>query len=58
MKIKEAFKMLIKEGKSEYLFNRINNVRAIISNIKVNTDLKQFKKKEIDNIVDYILNEI
>lgn len=49
---------VIKEGESKYLFKKIKNIRAIISDKKIKTDLKQFKKSEIDNIVNYILNEI
>ena len=49
---------VIKDGTSRHLFQSINNIRAIISDTKVNTDLKQFKKNEIDDIVDYILNKI
>ena len=49
---------IIKEGTSKHLFQKINNVRAIISDTKVSTDLKQFKKNEIDNIVNFILNNL
>ena len=33
------------------------NIKAIISNNKLETDLKIFKNDEIDNIVDFILRE-
>ena len=49
---------VIKEGSQNYLFNNIKNVKAIISEKKINTDLKQFKKNEIDHIVKFILNEL
>ena len=42
---------------SFFLFNNIKNVIAIISDIKIDSfDKKQFKKKQIDEIVEYILN--
>ena len=49
---------IIKKGNDEYLFNKISNVKAVISEEKINTDLKQFKKNEIDNIVNFILKEM
>ncbi len=49
---------IIMAGNDEYLFNKITNVKAIISEKKINTDLKQFKKNEIDNIVNFILEDI
>ena len=42
---------------SSYLFNDIKNVIAVISNIKINSfDKKQFKKNDIDEIVNFILS--
>ena len=49
---------IIKAGNSNYLFNKISNIKAIISEHKIDTDIKQFKKNEIDNIVNFILKEI
>ena len=49
---------IIKKGNDEYLFNKISNVKAVISEEKINTDLKQFKKNQIDNIVNFILEDI
>tara|TARA_Y100000768_G_C23836291_1_gene613900 strand:- start:262 stop:747 length:486 start_codon:yes stop_codon:yes gene_type:complete len=49
---------IIKTDNNNYLFNKILNVKAIISEEKINTDLKQFKKNEIDNIVKFILKDI
>ena len=49
---------IIKEGTNRYLFQDIDNIKAIISDKKINTDLKQFKKNEIDNIVNFILNKL
>ena len=49
---------IIKKGNDDHLFNKISNIKAVISEEKINTDLKQFKKDEIDNIVNFILEEI
>ncbi len=49
---------IIKTGNNNYLFNNISNIKAIISEEEIDTDLKQFKKNEIDNIVNFILKEI
>ena len=49
---------IIKTGNNNYLFNKISNVKAIISEEKINTDLKQFRDNEIDNIVKFILEDI
>ena len=49
---------IIKKDNDDYLFNKISNIKAVISEKKINTDLKQFKKNEIDNIVNYILEDI
>ena len=49
---------IIKRSNDDYLFNKISNIKAIISEEKIKTDLKQFKKDEIDNIVNFILDEI
>jgi len=49
---------IIKIGNDDHLFNKISNIKAVISEEKINTNLKQFKKDEIDNIVNFILEEI
>ena len=49
---------IIKKGNNDYLFNKILNIKAVISEEKINTDLKQFKKDEIDNIVNFILEDM
>ena len=49
---------IIKKGDDNYLFNKISNIQAVISEEKIDTDLKQFKKNEIDNIVNFILEGI
>ena len=42
---------------STYLFKNIKNVIALISDIKINSfNKKQFKKNQVDEIVNYILN--
>ncbi len=49
---------LIKEGTKNYLFNKISNVVALISDIRIESKLKQFKKNEIDLIVNFIINDL
>ncbi len=49
---------IIKNGSKDFLFNKVSNIKAIISEEKINTDLKQFKKNEIDKIVNFILEDI
>ena len=49
---------IIKKGSTHHLFNKISNIKAIISEEEINTDLKQFKKDEIDNIVNFILEKM
>ena len=49
---------IIKKGDDKYLFNKISNIKAVISEEKIDTDLKQFKINEIDNIVNFILKGI
>tara|TARA_Y100000768_G_C23961551_1_gene675666 strand:+ start:80 stop:565 length:486 start_codon:yes stop_codon:yes gene_type:complete len=49
---------IIKTDNDNYLFNKISNIKAIISEEKINTNLKQFKRDEIDKIVKFILEDI
>ena len=49
---------VINEKENNYLFQKIKNVRAIISDIDLDTDLKKFKKNDIDEIVNFILKEM
>ena len=49
---------VINEKVNKHLFQNIKNVIAIISDINLDIDLKQFKKNEIDKIVNFILNEM
>ncbi|MBI04613.1 MAG: molybdopterin-guanine dinucleotide biosynthesis protein B [Pelagibacteraceae bacterium] len=49
---------LIKDGNDNYLFNKISNIKAIISDKKINTELHQFKRNDIELIVNFILNKI
>ena len=48
---------IIKNDNNNYLFSKIKNVKAIITNYKLETNLKIFKNDEIDDIVDFILKE-
>ncbi len=49
---------IIKNASNNYLFKKISNIKAIISDEKISTNLKQFKKNDIDNIVNYILEHM
>ncbi len=49
---------IIKEKSKNYLFNQISNVVALISDIEVDSNIKKFKKNEIDLIVNFILNDL
>ena len=46
---------IINTSKSEHLFTQLKNVVAIISDEKLSIPIPQFKKNEIDLIVDFIL---
>jgi len=42
---------------STFMFNNFKNIIALISNIEINSfEKKQFKKNQIDEIVEYMLN--
>ena len=49
---------IIKEKSKNYLFNQISNVVALISDIEVDSNIRKFKKNEIDHIVNFILNDL
>ena len=49
---------IIKEKSTNYLFNQISNVVALISDIEVDSNIRKFKKNEIDLIVNFILNDL
>ena len=49
---------IIKEKSKNYLFNQISNVVALVSDIEVNSNIKKFKKNEIELIVNFILNDL
>ena len=42
---------------NKYLFKEIKNVKALITNIRIDTDLPQFFSNEIDLIVKFIIEE-
>jgi len=46
---------IIHKSKNDYLFNKIQNVIALVSENILDTKIPQFKKNEIDLIVDFIL---
>ena len=49
---------IIKEKSKNYLFNQISNVVALISDIEVDSNIRKFKKYEIDLIVNFIINDL
>ena len=49
---------VISEKENKHLFQNIKNVIAIISDVNLDTNLKHFKKNEIDKIVNFILSEV
>ena len=46
---------IIEDPEKKYLFKTTNNVIAVISNVSLNTKIPQFKKNEIDLIIEFIL---
>ena len=49
---------VIKEDNSSFLYNKISNVVGLISNQNIPSNLPQFKRNEIDHVVNFIINEI
>ena len=49
---------IIKENSKNYLFNQISNVVALISDIEVDTNIRKFRKNEIELIVKFILSDL
>ena len=48
---------VINSKNNNYLFKEIKNVKALITNIRIDTDLPQFFSNEIDLIVKFIIEE-
>jgi len=48
---------IINNDNDNYLFKKVKNIKAIITNYKLQTNMKIFKNDEIDNIVNFILKE-
>ena len=46
---------IIEDPEKKYLFKTTKNVIAVISNASLNTKIPQFKKNEIDLIIEFIL---
>jgi len=46
---------IINESNEGHLFSSVKNVIALISEHKLNSELPQFKKNEIDELVEFIL---
>ena len=47
---------IIKEDTKDYLFTRLNTITGIVSDKKIDTLIPQFKKENIDSVVEHILN--
>jgi molybdopterin-guanine dinucleotide biosynthesis protein MobB len=47
---------IIKESTNDFLFMKLKNVIGIVSNTKIDSNIVQFKRSEIDNIAEHILN--
>ena len=43
------------DSSQKYLFKELQNVIGIVSNIKIDSDVKQFKKNEIESIAKHII---
>ena len=49
---------IIKKDSDNYLFPKINNVLSVVSDNKIDTNLPQFKRKEIEKIAEFILTKV
>ena len=47
---------IIKEDTKDYLFTKLNTITGIVSDKKIDTLIPQFKKENIDSVVEHILN--
>ena len=47
---------IIKENTNDFLFMKLKNVIGIVSNKKIDSNIVQFKRSEIDNVAEHILN--
>lgn len=48
---------IIKKKSKEFLFNKINNVVAIVSNEKIDTEIKQFNIENVNAIAEFVLQK-
>ena len=48
---------IIKEGSSNYLFTKLDNIIGVVSDKKIDTLIPQFKREDIDSIAEHILNQ-
>ena len=46
-----------KLDETNYLFPNLNNIIGIVSDLKINTTIKQFKRNEVETIANYILKK-
>ena len=49
---------IIKKNSVNYLFPKIKNVLGLVTDNKINSNLPQFKRKEIDKIAEFILTKV
>ena len=49
---------IIKEDSNDYLFLKLKNVIALISDKEIDSTIVQFKRTEIDKIAKHILNNV
>ena len=49
---------IVKENSDNYLFSKLKNVIGIVSDKQLETNLPQFKRKEIDKLAEFILNKV
>jgi len=48
---------IIKKDSDNYLFPKINNVLGVVSDNKIDTNLPQFKREEIEKIAEFFLTK-
>ena len=48
---------IIKNDSDNYLFPKINNVLGVVSDNKIDTNLPQFKREEIEKIAEFFLTK-
>ena len=49
---------IIREDSNDYLFPKLKNVIGIVSDKQIDTNLPQFKRKDIGKIAEFILTTV